>query len=172
MKNIKKINNMKKKKMVFVCCFLLLISTALSAQNHTDASGGNVSGSGGTASYSVGQIDYTTKTGTGGHATEGVQQPFEIFQVITGINEINNDALKALVFPNPTTGFIELQINSTTYDQLTYELLDQNGSLIEQKFITGGVSDINMSSLTSGIYFLKVINSGKTMKTFKIVKTH
>ncbi len=163
---------MKKKKMVFVCCFLLLIATALNAQNHTDASGGNVSGSGGTASYSVGQIDYTTIKGSGGIATEGVQQPLEIFEVISGIDEVSSADVKAVVFPNPTSSYVELQLGNTIKGQLNYELFDQNGSYITQESISGNVSMINMTSLTSGIYFLKVINSSKIIKTFKIVKTN
>jgi hypothetical protein len=163
---------MKKKKMVFVCCFLLMVATGIRAQSHTDASGGNVSGSGGTASYSVGQIDYTTIKGSGGIATEGVQQPLEIFQVTTGIDEVSNDEVKAMVFPNPTSSFVELQISNSINGQLIYKLYDQNGSFITQESISGSATMINLTSLQSGIYFLKVINSAKIIKTFKIVKAY
>jgi len=50
----------------------------LQAQETIPASGGKASGSGGTASYSFGQVVYTTYTGTNGLVAQGVQQPFEI----------------------------------------------------------------------------------------------
>jgi len=50
----------------------------LSAQQNTIAAGGLATGSGGTASYSIGQIDYITATGSGGTASQGVQQPYKL----------------------------------------------------------------------------------------------
>ncbi len=58
----------------------------LQAQEALPASGNNASGSGGSSSYSVGQLVFSYKTGTTGSVTEGVQQPYEI-QVITGIDD-------------------------------------------------------------------------------------
>jgi len=40
--------------------------TGLQAQTSVNATGGNASGGGGSASYSVGQVVYTTNTGTSG----------------------------------------------------------------------------------------------------------
>ena len=58
---------MKHKKVKFIVVFLMLFSMlGLKAQETTDASGGEASGSGGTVSYSVGQIVYTTSSGTNG----------------------------------------------------------------------------------------------------------
>jgi hypothetical protein len=53
----------------------------LSAQQSTNTAGGNATGTGGTVSFSVGQINYTTNIGTGGSACQGVQQPYEIYAV-------------------------------------------------------------------------------------------
>ena len=160
---------MKKKGFVFYSLFLL--AAGLSAQSHTDAAGGNASGSGGSVSYSIGQIDYTTKKGTGGVMTEGVQQPYEITVVTTGIDQPSN-SLSAVAFPNPTSGTVELQISSSTgSDQFTYELFDISGNSIKQGSITGNTARINMASLSGGIYFLRVVSSDKAVKTFRIVKT-
>lgn len=38
----------------------------IQVQNAIPASGGNASGSGDSVSYSIGQVDYTTNTGTSG----------------------------------------------------------------------------------------------------------
>lgn len=52
---------------------------ALQAQQTVPATGGVATGSGGTVSYTVGQVADTTQTGSGGTVTQGVQQPFEIW---------------------------------------------------------------------------------------------
>ncbi|MGD0341661.1 MAG: hypothetical protein ABSA76_08155, partial [Bacteroidales bacterium] len=61
-------------------------SIAIHAQSTITTSGGNASGSGGSASYTIGQVVYSTITGTNGSSAQGVQQPYEI-SIITGIAE-------------------------------------------------------------------------------------
>jgi hypothetical protein len=55
------------------------------AQESANVSGGDATGSGGTVAYSVGQVVYTTNTGSTGSVAQGVQHAFEIFTV--GIKE-------------------------------------------------------------------------------------
>jgi zinc transporter ZupT len=64
-----------------VLCFLLLIAFGtmiLQAQETIPATGGNVVGSGGSVSHTVGQLLYNTVSGTNGTVAQGVQQPYEI----------------------------------------------------------------------------------------------
>ncbi|MDD4385781.1 MAG: hypothetical protein PHD06_11460, partial [Bacteroidales bacterium] len=65
--------------------FTFSLST-VQAQESLNATGGNASGSGGSAGYSVGQMVYTTHIGTNGSVAEGVQQPYEI-SIVIGIEE-------------------------------------------------------------------------------------
>ena len=65
-------------KKVKLSAVLLLGLTSLQAQTAIIASGGNASGSGGSMSFSVGQIVYNTNSGTNASVAEGVQQPYEI----------------------------------------------------------------------------------------------
>ena len=46
--------------------------TRLQAQESVNATSGNASGSGGSVSYSVGQVAYQTNTGTSNSVAEGV----------------------------------------------------------------------------------------------------
>ena len=70
---------MKHKKTIVSISFLLLgIIGGLHAQESPTAAGGEATGTGGTSSYSVGQVVYTTATGTNGSLAQGVQQPYEI----------------------------------------------------------------------------------------------
>ena len=53
---------------------LLLFSTIqLHAQETVPATGGDATGSGGTSSYTVGQVVCTTNTGSNGSVAQGVQ---------------------------------------------------------------------------------------------------
>ena len=61
--------------------------TTLHAQEAIFTTGGEASGNGGSASFSVGQVAYQTYSGTSGSLVEGVQQPYEI-TVLNGTEEI------------------------------------------------------------------------------------
>ena len=72
------------KAITIVILFFFGLST-LQAQETVTTSGGEAVGSSGSASYTVGQLLYTTQKGTNGNsATQGVQQPYEI-SVVTGL---------------------------------------------------------------------------------------
>ncbi len=153
---------------------ILLAATFLWAglahgQQATTASGGNASGSGGTVAYSVGQIVYTTNTGTTGSLAQGVQQAYEI-SVVTGIKNETKTSMSLVVFPNPTTSFLNLQIADIKTEQLIYQLTDALGKLINENKITESSTQINMNAQAEAIYFLNVLQNNQTVKTFKIIK--
>ena len=146
--------------------------TGLQAQESINATGGNASGSGGTVSYSVGQIVYTTNIGTNGSVANGVQQPFEI-SVVTGLEEATGIMLSLTAYPNPTTDYLTLSIDASaklSIQSMSYQLYDMQGKLIQNEKITGKQTSIVMSNLIPATYFVKVIQKNKELKTFKIIK--
>ena len=143
--------------------------TGLQAQETIPATGGNASGSGGSASYSVGQVIYTTNTGTNGSVAQGVQQPFEIL-VVTGIDEAKGINLVVSVYPNPTTDFLQLKVESEKLKDLSFQLYNMQGKLLQNKKIEGNETSIVMSNLVPATYFVKVTEGNKAIKTFKIIK--
>lgn len=146
--------------------------TGLQAQTAVTATGGNASGSGGSVSYSVGQVFYTTNTRINGSVAQGVQQPFEI-SVVTGLEEAKEINLMVSAYPNPTTDFLNLKVDASTtlsIQSLSYQLYDMNCRLLETKKLEGNQTSIVMSNLVTATYFLKVIEGNKEVKTFKIIK--
>ena len=105
------------KLLIAVCLFVS--GMAIKAQNTIPATGGNAIGAGGSVSYSVGQVFYTTNTGTTGSATQGVHQPYEI-SVITGLEEAKGIDLNCIAYPNPTSDFLILRINNYDGESLSY----------------------------------------------------
>lgn len=148
----------------------LLVMTGLTmkAQQSPVATGGDASGSGGTVAYSVGQVVYTTNTGSDGSVAQGVQQPFEISTVIAAGN--GNINLEIVVYPNPATDFVTLNINNYDLTKFSYQLFDAGGKLIENRRIASVSEIIKMGHLPSAPYFLKIINHNQAIKTFKIIK--
>tara|TARA_B100000809_G_scaffold33013_1_gene28813 strand:- start:652 stop:1134 length:483 start_codon:yes stop_codon:yes gene_type:complete len=159
---------MKHKKTIMSVAFLLLGLGGLHAQESVNGSGGEATGTGGTTSYSLGQVVYTTATGSNGSVAQGVQQPYEI-SIITGINATSIN-LEMNVFPNPTTNYITLKIENEEVESLTYQLIDLKGKLIEDKKIIEIQTSISMETLPKAIYFLKVEKNNKVVKTFKVIK--
>ncbi len=154
--------------------FAFSLST-VSAQESINPTGGDASGSGGSASYSVGQVVYSTNAGTNGTVAQGVQQPYEI-SVVTGIEESKGINLSVSAYPNPTTDYLTLTINDNVKTRhalslLSYQLYDMSGKLLQSEKITGNQTSIVMSNLVPATYFVKVIQSNKEVKTFKIIKT-
>ena len=148
--------------------FFLLGITIAQAQDATIASGGDASGGGGSSSYSVGQVVYTTNTAANGSSAQGVQQPYEI-SVTVGIENPGIN-LSATAYPNPTSDFLTLNIPTANNNSLVYNLYDINGKLIETKSISAVETTIHINSLAKAIYFLKIIENNKQVKTFKITK--
>ena len=161
---------MKKALIALIAFCISGFGTAIRAQNAIPASGGNASGSGGTASYSVGQVIYTTNTSvTYGSVAQGVQQPFEI-SVITAIEQAEDITLVCSVYPNPARDFLTLKVENYDTERLSYKLFDANGKLLESKKLTGIETTISMANLLPNLYFLKVTDNQKEIKTFKIIK--
>ena len=157
---------MKHKKTITSITFLLLGLGGLHAQETVTTSGGDATGTGGTASYSVGQVIYTTATGTNGSIAQGVQQPYEI-AVTTGVNKTTIN-LELSVYPNPTTDYLTLKVEDNT--ELNYQIYDNHGKVIANKKVTATTSTINLESLPKATYFLNVVNNSQVLKTFKIIK--
>ena len=158
---------MKKK----IKCFLIVICCGVfcNAQQAISTAGGEDTGAGGTVSYTIGQVNYTTNTESEGTVSQGVQQPYEIM-VISSSEDIYGINLELSVYPNPTSEYLKLKVVNYTNGNLTYQLYDVNGKLLENKEIDGVVTNIQMNMLVPSIYYLKVSANNIEVKTFKIIK--
>ena len=141
----------------------------LHAQETIPAAGGVASGSGGTVSYTVGQIAYSSNTTITGTVIEGVQQPYEIL-VITGIEEAEGIRLEISIYPNPTADRLILKIDNYRLENLAYQLYDNKGNLLFSSKIVENETFIHTGFLIPEIYYMKIIDNTKELKTFKIIK--
>jgi hypothetical protein len=147
---------------------LLCVSFNLYAQNNIVSSGGQVTGTGGSVSYSIGQIAYSSLSGTNGSLIQGVQQPYEN-SIITSINDFAID-IKAQVYPNPATNQLILSIGMEDYKNLRFVLVDLQGKILKSDKVINPNSTIDFSKFSNGTYFLTVLLNKKQIKSFQIVK--
>ena len=161
---------MKYKSLLLAPVFLLVTGiTELQAQETIPASGGDANGVGGSVSYTVGQLVYTSITGTENSMEQGVQQPYEI-SVIIGIDEGNVDYIEFNVYPNPVTDYLQLKVSEGRFENLSYQLYRSDGKLLQNKEIQSKETSVSMKDLTPGTYILKLAENRKAIKTFKIIK--
>jgi len=152
-------------------CFLIGICwcTFSNAQQAVSTAGGEATGAGGTVSYTIGQVACTTNTESEGTVTQGVQQPYEIFDIGNAVDDYGI-SLELSVYPNPASDYLMLKVKNYTSGNLTYQLYDANGKLLENKEVVDAETTIQMNELSPAIYYLKVNDNDTEVKTFKIVK--
>lgn len=156
--------------MLWAMLFLGFGLVSLQAQEAILSAGGDASGSGGSISCSVGQLVYTTNTASNGYSVaEGVQQPYEI-SVIIGVEEDIGLSLECLAYPNPVKDHLTLRIVDYENENLSYQLYDMNGNLLESEKLTGSKTKISMEEFVTASYFLRITDNQKEIKIFKIIK--
>lgn len=155
--------------------FILLLSAnfycmiSVSGQTAIPSAGGTATGSGGTSSYTAGQVFYITIPGTSGSVAQGVQQPWEI-SVVTAIEKTEGITLTMKVYPNPAGGVLTLSIDPFEDKDLRFMLYDMNGLLLLEKKIEGGLTEIPLLDYSATMYLLRIVNNKQEIKVFKVVK--
>ena len=140
----------------------------LHAQHVMLPEGGNASGSGGTVSYSMGQLTTEKSFGKNGTVSPGIQQPYEII-VNTG-SDIQDIDLNIQVFPNPVSTYLILQFDPIKYDNLTYRLYDLQGKSLDIKKVSDSPTTVDMKGYIPSSYILKIYDGQNEIKSFKIIK--
>jgi len=138
------------------------------SQEIISSTGGISSGSGGTSSYTIGQVFYSRNTSIAGSVSQGAQQAFEI-QTLSN-NSLSSFHLEVITYPNPVTDYIVLKISNEVLKNLGYTLYDLAGKSIVNGTILSGSTQIQMKYLPKGFYILKIAKKNQSLKTFKIIK--
>jgi len=73
--------------------------------------------------------------------------------------EMQNEAFKVFIFPNPASGILNVEIDTENSD-LTYDvrLYDNQGNLLRRSTTTDGYVQFNVVNLPNGSYFLHVFD--------------
>jgi hypothetical protein len=147
----------------------VFVGLPMLAQEAIPATGGDVTESEGSVSYTIGQVLYITNMGTNGSVAEGVQQPYEI-SVVVGIEQAKDINSICKAYPNPSTDLLILEVEIAANEDLYFQLYDMMGKLLVSKKLLNIKTNISMANLAPSTYFLKVTDHQKVVKTFKIIK--
>lgn len=153
---------------------LLLLSFATgtficSSQAVVVASGGNLTGTGGNVSYTVGQSVYSEAPGSNGAVMLGIQHSFER-TIINSIAKNDGITLDIVAFPNPVQNYVMLRVEDFFPDDLSLKMYDSKGILLIDRKIKTEETEIAMSAYAPGTFFINIFRSNVPVKTFKIIK--
>jgi hypothetical protein len=152
---------MKNKLLVFI---LFIVSNSFFAQQNITASGATISGSGGSASYSVGQVDFQYVSNLNGEYAEGVQNPQEVLTLSIDAFEGNSFS----VFPNPFLESVNLKFENDFKG--SYSVYDMSGKVVKEGLLNGLDTLLNFQDNQRGVYILNIISTNNAKKQFKLIK--
>jgi uncharacterized repeat protein (TIGR01451 family) len=90
---------------------------------------------------------------------------FEGFVDVLKIEELNNDEKTVVVYPNPTTNSITVKSQEGLFQAYTF--YDQTGRIVLKGKLNGITTEINLSSLSKGLYSFKINGNYKPAQIVK-----
>ncbi len=156
---------MKTKKILFTISGLFTVIVAVQSQEVIATSGDYFENSSGSVAFTIGEPVTATLIKDDKILTQGFHQ-----SEITIETEYILPALEFEItaFPNPANDYVILKAEQ--FEGLHYYLFTMEGGQILEGLLVSDQTEINFSLLTPSIYFLKVIEGNKELKTFKIIK--
>jgi hypothetical protein len=117
--------------------------------------------------YIIGPTYYGNKTGV---TVTSVTETTTVYNAVVAVAQSNLNANAIKVFPNPAADLIAIQVEGLNTADITVELIDVQGKLIQSAFINKGqtLTYFDVQTLYSGVYFVR-LTSGDFSESRKIV---
>ncbi|MES2568311.1 MAG: YHYH protein [Bacteroidota bacterium] len=118
--------------------------------------------------YAVGPTFYGTKVAV--KVTSITETVTSYTGTSTGTGESEKENFSMLVYPNPASDLVAIQLNNITKDNLSVELFDITGKLVQKTMIYQGstIAYFDTRTLYSGEYIIR-IHQGTMTQTKKIL---
>ena len=87
---------------------------------------------------------------------------------VTSINKDNRNINAILVYPNPSSNYLNFDFNTT--NEYSILLYDVNGKQVKNIEGLQSKASVNISNLNNGLYFYKVYANNTTVKSGKFIK--
>ena len=149
--------------------FFLLFTSFCFAQQDIVTSGGDAKSADGSFSYTVGQILVSQQVRSSSiwskeaiTLNHGVQQFF-----IPKCK--NNDNVVINAYPNPSNGIVNITLSEWDDIEITLSVYDVLGRKILSQKIFKNETQLNLTSLSTGIYLLYINNICGAASTFKLI---
>lgn len=101
-----------------------------------------------------------------------IAEPTTPYAGTAGLSAINLEDMNISIFPNPATDLLAIQINGLVKEDVSIDLMDLSGRMIESKKINKGqtICYFDVQTIYSGTYIVKISNSNQNL-TRKVVIT-
>lgn len=153
-------------KLITVFLFLLCVQIAF-AQEVVSSAGETQQAGNYELSWTLGEPAILTYSAGSNILTQGFHQSK---LVVTAIDEPEMLVSKLKVYPNPTSDYLMIHFTSEFQDK-QYSLFDMNGKMIRINSISDSDTRIDVSTLASGTYLLRIgTTKSDRIQSFKIVK--
>lgn len=73
------------------------------------------------------------------------------------------------IYPNPAHDNLTIELNTEFHGKSQMMILNTNGAIVHERILSENQSTIDLSSFTSGVYFVKITNNHDT-HTSKFIK--
>lgn len=143
---------------------LLVGGSPVLGQQAIVPAGGEATGSGGTVSWTLGQVDYEASQSSGGSVQRGVQQPYE--WLVMAADEESRPTVS--VRPNPTADQVRLEWNEPLPTGARYLVSSSTGALIDEGPATGTTLSIPLERHASGRYVVRIIAGDRILNTLTL----
>jgi len=152
------------KRLLFFGLFLFSITLCAQnlARNIVSSAGGNFSNPNVSVAYTIGE----TVVGSLGNGVVAINQGFQQADETTTVGVTTFlDATQILVYPNPTTNSVKVDLHSAANIEVRWELVDAAGqvSLSSPSPIVGSTT-IDFTGLPSAMYYLVLRNTATGAK--------
>jgi hypothetical protein len=148
----------------FLFSIFFTLTLIAKGQQAVVVTGGDASGVGGSVSYSIGQVAYTSNVA--GFVNSGVQQPFEI--TITSVDDSFRD-LQLSLFPNPTSHELVIEMNNPN-NGISAEVFNSNGSLMDTIRLAANRTTIPVSHWAPATYLIRLTDESGNTAVYQVVK--
>jgi len=106
------------------------------------------------------------------------QAPFNLnwidFDLITGVDELNNSSVDISIWPNPTTDQLQLKVTLEESQDVAINVFDALGKLVFQQQLTNVFmieEVISTTDLADGLYILNIQSQNHQLQSKKFIKT-
>lgn len=151
---------MKSIKFILFLCAMCTLNVFSQNQNVISNGGNYQESSGGSLTWTIGEVVINTLESPDVHVTQGFNQDWLNFLNI----EVFSEKINVSVFPNPTTEFINIEADKKS-DLVIY---DASGKSVGQYKIDK-TDQIDLSDFSAGIYYLNFSRKNAKLKTIKII---
>ena len=160
----------KRRFLLLICSLIFIIlsvTQAIAQQQIVASSGGSIQSENISLSWTLGEPVIKTIEGNNYTLTQGFHQSNLIVTEIKNMPFLSYDIN---VYPNPVVTTLTIHIEKTDISNMSFTIINSSGAIIKSGTINDNNTRIPVQEFVSAIYFLKIFNENKSVKTFKIVK--